>query len=191
MACHCSDGGHETSPGHDRRPSTLVDGCACPKAGRRRSRSEPFEVKGRERFQRERRLHLGGIFLGSILLTLASFSYYSHRAKHAPAIVPPPARIVPTAPVTVASPAKPPASVPAKIEATSLRINSIALGDPRLAVINGRELAEGDALTLQIGGANVVLHVVKIDEGAVSFSQGSSVFAVKMAPEELHRSPSR
>jgi len=64
-----------------------------------------------------------------------------------------------------------------------LRVTAIALGHPRLAVINGKELAEGDTLTVQDrrGGVTVTLRVVKIADGAIELANGSHIVTTRLA----------
>lgn len=73
------------------------------------------------------------------------------------------------------------------MDTKALRISSIALGDPRLAVINGKLVGEGEALSLKVGDSTVTLHVVKIGEGEVTLTDGSRQFEIEMAPEAARR----
>ena len=131
----------------------------------------------------------GGIFLGSVLLTLGGFSVYSHRKAESPVV----SKSLPEQPhaprpeIAALPVDSPVASAPntVQVDPKLLRISAIALGRPRLAVINGRPLAEKDALTVKVGSASVTLHVVRIDEGAVDLTDGSREFTVRMAPEAL------
>ncbi|MDQ6809840.1 MAG: hypothetical protein M3Z64_10545, partial [Verrucomicrobiota bacterium] len=92
-----------------------------------------------------------GIFLGSALLSLGGYAFYSHR-NHSASL---------SAPV-VAEPTleKPSAAPVPEISPQALHLTSIALGEPRLAVVDGKQLAENDTLTVTIAGRSSVLRVV-------------------------------
>ena len=59
--------------------------------------------------------------------------------------------------------------------AESLRVTSIALGHPRLAVINGQQVAEGDTLTVEDGGVTVTLRVIDIADGRIELANGTHI----------------
>jgi hypothetical protein len=63
-----------------------------------------------------------------------------------------------------------------------LRVSAIALGHPRLAVINGRSLAEGDELVLHAPTRNVAvtLRVTRIADGYVDLSDGSQTITTHL-----------
>ena len=63
-----------------------------------------------------------------------------------------------------------------------VRVSAIALGHPRLAVINGKTIAEGDRVTLQAPNAAValILRVVKIGDGSIDLSDGTKLFSAQL-----------
>jgi hypothetical protein len=63
-----------------------------------------------------------------------------------------------------------------------IRVSAIALGHPRLAVINGQTVAEGDAVTLQAPNSSVALtlRVAKIADGSIIFSDGKKMFSAQL-----------
>lgn len=94
-------------------------------------------------------------------------------------------------------PAAPDASVTtpapslAQISAGLLRVTAISLGHPRLAVINGRQVGEGDFLAVPVPAASVTikLKVLKIGDGRIELSDGIQIITAWLAPPELERKP--
>ena len=76
----------------------------------------------------------------------------------------------------------PPAPIMIKITADMIRVTSISLGHPRLASINGRQLSEGDQLTIHTPSANVAvtLRVLKISDGRIELSDGTQVITARL-----------
>ena len=75
-----------------------------------------------------------------------------------------------------------PPAVAVQISPKLLRVTAIALGHPRLAVINGQELTEGDSLTVQAPDAAVAvtLRVLKIRDGLIELANGSQIVTVRL-----------
>ena len=75
------------------------------------------------------------------------------------------------------------ASVIVQIHPSMLRVTAIALGHPRLAIINGEEVTEGDSITLKTrgGGTSVTLRVVNIVEGRIELTDGTHVVTAPLA----------
>src|SRR5438270_4399076 len=65
-----------------------------------------------------------------------------------------------------------PAPIVIHLSADMLRVSAIALGHPRLAVINGKTVTEGDNVTLQVPNSPValILRVQKIGDGAITLT---------------------
>lgn len=61
-----------------------------------------------------------------------------------------------------------------------LHVSAIALGRARLAIVNGKELGEGDSLALSTADGVVTLRVVKISDGAVRFKNGAQFIDAKL-----------
>jgi hypothetical protein len=61
-----------------------------------------------------------------------------------------------------------------------LHVTSIALGEPRLTIVNGKRLGEGDWLVLNtpLGAASV--RVISIEDGLVRFRHGGETIDVKL-----------
>ena len=76
----------------------------------------------------------------------------------------------------------PPAPIVVELSADMVRVSAIALGHPRLAVINGKTVTEGDSVTLQAPNASIalILRVVKIGDGAINLSDGKRMFSARL-----------
>ena len=65
-----------------------------------------------------------------------------------------------------------------KIDPAALNVTAISLGQPRLAIVNGRQLGEGDEVLTDAAR----LRIVKISDGEVEFSSGAQVVLARLAP---------
>ena len=61
-----------------------------------------------------------------------------------------------------------------------LHVSSIALGTPRLTIVNGKRLAEGDwlVITTPLGAAS--LRLTQIEDGFVRFRHGGETISAKL-----------
>ena len=87
--------------------------------------------------------------------------------------------------------ADPPQAIVVQLNADLVRVTSIALGHPRLAVINGKQVAEGDQITVHtpIRSIAITLRVLEISDRQVRLSDGIQVITAHllMAEETPHR----
>jgi hypothetical protein len=69
-----------------------------------------------------------------------------------------------------------------QLSADMVRVSAIALGHPRLAVINGKTVTEGDSVPLQAPNSSValILRVVKIGDGSIDLSDGKQMFSAQL-----------
>ena len=74
-----------------------------------------------------------------------------------------------------------PPAPPLVVLPESLHVTSVVLGNPRLAVVNGRQLAEGDWLELRSDKDVAALRVIKIEDGVVQFGYGGKVIEARLA----------
>ena len=70
-----------------------------------------------------------------------------------------------------------------QIDPSMLRVTAIALGHPRLAIINGKEVTEGDSITLNSpdGSISVTLRIVNIVEGRIELTDGTQVMTAPLS----------
>ena len=117
-----------------------------------------------------------GIILGGVLLTIISVVYVRRQAarRHAEEerqlLAVSTHSISPTEPIVV------------KISAELIHVSAISLGHPRLAIINGQLLGEGEYITLHTPSANIAvsLRVVKISDGNIQLSDGTQVITARL-----------
>ena len=78
------------------------------------------------------------------------------------------------------------ATLRVQIAPSMLRVTAIALGHPRLAIINGKEVTEGDSITLNSpdGGISVSMRVVNIIEGRIELTDGTEIITAPLANEK-------
>lgn len=119
-----------------------------------------------------------------ILFGLAAFaagSIYWYQTRHFPVVV------------TIAPPDKPlhpdplgnrGALVP--ISPDMLHVTSIAMGNPRLTIVNGKRLAEEDWLVVKTEGGEASVRVLSIQDGLVRFKHGGETIDV---PLQVIQSP--
>jgi hypothetical protein len=76
-----------------------------------------------------------------------------------------------------------PAPIVVQISADVIHVSAIALGHPRLAVINGRSVAEGDSITVHTPSraVAVTLRVVKIADGRIDLTDGTQVITTRLS----------
>ena len=76
----------------------------------------------------------------------------------------------------------PPAPIVIQLSADMVRVSAIALGHPRLAVINGKTVTEGDSVALQAPNSSValILRVVRIGDGSIDLSDGKQLFSAQL-----------
>ena len=63
-----------------------------------------------------------------------------------------------------------------------VRVSAIALGHPRLAVINGKTVTEGESVILQAPNSSLalILRVNRIGDGAIELSDGKQLFSAQL-----------
>lgn len=71
------------------------------------------------------------------------------------------------------------------VDPSGFRVTSILLGNPSMAVINGRSYEEGQFLRMPRGGPQVLVRVYRIGDGQVWLQSGGSVFTVPLKRPEL------
>ena len=79
-----------------------------------------------------------------------------------------------------------------QISADLIHVTAISLGHPRLAIINGRNVAEGEYFTLRTPTANVAvtLRVLKISDGRIELSNGPQLITARLEmPPTPHPKP--
>ena len=68
------------------------------------------------------------------------------------------------------------------ISADQIHVSAISLGDPRMAIINGQLVGEGETITLHPAGASaaVSLRLRRISDGEIELSDGAQVIKARL-----------
>lgn len=129
-----------------------------------------------------------GIFLGAVVLLTIGFIYERRQAakeneEAARKLMMVTATSVSSSPQTVATPAP----LIVQISLDLLHVTAISLGHPRLAVINGQQVAEGDRIMVHTPTTSVAvsLLVVKIADGRIDLSDGLHVMTARLEARGL------
>ena len=144
----------------------------------------PFQLRGSRLFTGNGRAIFIGILSGAILISVAGVVFVRHeRAQREEMAVPKLFNVfthaVSGSPRTITTPAP----VIVQFNEDIIRVTAIALGHPRLAVINGRPAAEGDTITVHtpVHSVAVTLRVVRIADGRVELTDGTQTIHARLA----------
>ena len=144
----------------------------------------PFAMRGAKLWSGNTRSLIIGMTIGALLLCFVGRVYNEHQR----AIGAEPLswkRFVQTRTHSVsASPHEivPPAPIIIQIDERLIHVTAIALGHPRLAVINGQTVAEGDYVKVRSSNPAVIasLRVAKIGDGRIDLSDGTQTITTQL-----------
>ncbi len=143
----------------------------------------PFVLKGAGMMSGNGRWVFIGAIMGAMLLSVGGIIFSRHAQKDDdrfgfPTFIKARTRSLAAAPGSAATPAP----IVIQLSADMVRVSAIALGHPRLAVINGKTVAEGDGVTLQAPNSALalILRVVKIGDGSIDLSDGTKMFSAQL-----------
>lgn len=125
-----------------------------------------------------------GVIIGGVLLAGAGWLHNRHlEAERAAAMAP---VLVDASTGSVSSAEHelaPPTPIVVQLAAEHIRVTAIALGHPRLAVINGQQVAEGDYVTVHAPTARVELklRIVRIADGQIELNDGWHTIIARLA----------
>ena len=145
-------------------------------------------LKGAALFSGNGRAIFVGLFLGAVAFSAIGLLYERHQAaKHSEEAK---RRLMMVTTSSVSSSPKTevtPAPMMVQISLDLIHVTAISLGHPRLAVINGQQVTEGDRITLHTPSASVAvsLRIVKIADGSIDLSDGSHVITVRLEARGL------
>ena len=128
--------------------------------------------------------------LSCILVAAAGWFYERHTAaKRAEAV---PRSLVAASTSHVSTPEHEhatPAPILVQINAEHIAVTAISLGHPRLAVINGQQVGEGDFVIVHAPTVRfeIKLRVVKIADGRIDLSDGSQIISARLSFKPLPR----
>ena len=171
-----------------KMPEPKLISSVVPEAEEKTSSNEgaewPFALGGSRPFGDHGRAILVGIAAGVVVICIAGAIFHrQHRLKAEELAVPKVLSAVTRKVFGSSHSAATPVPVVVQIDADVLHISAIVLGHPRLAVINGRTVAEGDTLLVHIPtrAVAVTLRVLKISEGQVQLSDGTQVVMARLS----------
>jgi hypothetical protein len=143
----------------------------------------PFALKGANIFSGNGRAVFVGILAGAILICVVGFGYVRHeREKREAMTVPRLFTFAKHKSLTTPPGKSTPAPVVVKLNSDLIHVSAIALGHPRLAVINGRSVAEGDWITVHgpTRAVTMTLRVLKIADGRIELTDGTQIISVEL-----------
>ena len=155
---------------HERVTTTTPDGS-----------DSPFVLKGANAMSGNSRWLFIGALIGMMLLSVGGIIFTHYRDKNGESLQFPTFIKARTQGLANGSGA-PPAPIVIQLSADMVRVSAIALGHPRLAVINGKTVTEGDQVALAAPNSPValILRIVKIGDGSIDLTDGKQMFSAKL-----------
>jgi len=146
------------------------------------SSNSPFVLKGSGIMSGNSRWIFIGALIGVIALALGGIVFTRYRENLGRPLRSPIFIKARTQSLGLPGSSTPPAPIVIQLSADMVRVSAIALGHPRLAVINGKTVAEGDNVVLQAPDSSValVLRVVRIGDGSIDLSDGKQLFSAQL-----------
>jgi hypothetical protein len=144
--------------------------------------NSPFVLKGAGPMSGNSRWLFFGALIGAMLLSVGGIVFRQYRDKDGQPFQFPTFIKARTLSLGAAGTNAPPAPILIQLSADMVRVSAIALGHPRLAVINGKTVTEGENVVLQSPGSSValILRVAKIGDGAIEFTDGKQLFSAQL-----------
>ena len=141
----------------------------------------PFVLKGAGMMSGNSRWIFIGALIGAMLLSVGGIVFTHYRDKNGESLRLP--TFVKARTQTLAGESgAPPAPIIIQLSADMVRVSAIALGHPRLAVINGKTVTEGEQVPLQAPNSAValILRIVRIGDGSIDLTDGKQMFSAKL-----------
>lgn len=142
----------------------------------------PFVLKGANTMSGNSRWLFVGAVIGAMLLSVGGIVFRQYRDKNGEPLHFPTFIKARTQSLGAPGTGAPPAPIVIQLSADMVRVSAIALGHPRLAVINGKTVTEGDNVTLQAPNSSValILKVGKIGDGSIELTDGKQLFSAQL-----------
>ena len=142
----------------------------------------PFVLRGAGTMSGNSRWIFIGALIGAMLLSVGGIIFSRHAQKEGDRFDFPTFIKARTNGLAMPGSGEPPAPIVVQLSADMVRVSAIALGHPRLAVINGKTVTEGDSITLQVPNATLalILRVAKIGDGSIDLSDGKQMFSAQL-----------
>jgi len=152
----------------------------------------PFVLKGANTMSGNGRWLFIGAVVGALLFSIAGIVFRQYRDTIGEPLRLP--TFIKARTNTLATPGskEPPPPIVVHLSTDMVRVSAIALGHPRLAVINGKTVTEGDSVPLQSPNSPValILRVAKIGDGSIEFTDGKNSYTAQLTiPSPPKRKP--
>ena len=133
-------------------------------------------IKGVSIFSGNGRAIFLGLVLGAALIYTIGVLYARHQAARRHAEEERQLLAVSTHSISTPQP------IVIKISADLIHVTAISLGHPRLAIINGQQLGEGEQITIHTPAPNIAvsLRVLKISDGRIDLSDGTQTINARL-----------
>jgi hypothetical protein len=130
-----------------------------------------FSLKSASLFSGNGRAIFVGILVGAAILSILGITYTRHQAHKRQ-------REAGAAAITTAN------------LTSQIHVSAISLGQPRLAIVNGKQVTEGESITISTPDqlTTARLRIVKIADGRIELSDGTQVITAHL---ETSRGPIR
>ena len=141
----------------------------------------PFVLKGAGAMSGNSRWLFIGAMIGAMLLSIGGLVFSRYRDQEGRSLSLP--TFIKARTHSLGAPgSNAPPQVVVPLSRDMIRISAIALGHPRLAVINGRTVTEGDSIKLQSPNSPValILRVDKIGDGEIALTDGKQMFSAQL-----------
>ncbi len=171
-------------------PERLICSMDAPESTSTEAASDsPFVLKGAGMMSGNGRWIYIGLLIGAMVISIGGLILGRHAQKEGDRFNFPTFIKARTHSLAAPGSTEPPAPIVVQLSADMVRVSAIALGHPRLAVINGKAVAEGDSVTLQAPNASValILRVVRIGDGSIDLSDGKKMFSAQLTIPSLPR----
>jgi hypothetical protein len=143
----------------------------------------PFALKGSRMGSGNGRAIFMGILAGAIVISVVGYGHVRRERAKREAAAPPRLFTAATHKVLTSPPGNStPVPVVVKLDADLIHVSAIALGHPRLAVINGRSVAEGDWITVHgpTRAVSMTLRVLRIADGRIDLTDGTQIISAQL-----------
>lgn len=135
-----------------------------------------FSLKHASLFSGNGRAIFVGIVVGAAIFAILGVTYTRHQSQKRQR--------------EAGAPAAAEASGSSALILNQIQVSAISLGEPRLAIVNGKQVTEGESITITTPDQlrTVRLRIVRIADGRIDLSDGTQVMTARL---ETSRAPLR
>ena len=142
----------------------------------------PFVLKGANTMSGNSRWLFVGAVIGAMLFSVCGIVVRQYRDTNGESSRLPTFIKARTSSLAAPGSKEPPPPIVVQLSTDMIRVSAIALGHPRLAVINGKTVTEGDSVQLQSPNSPValLLRIAKIGDGSIEFTDGKNSYTAQL-----------